>query len=89
MPRATLSAVVDELVAAFGSTLVRLEVPGAGGQPPALAEQLLRGAVSEALPRVAVQDVPARRVPSVDRAGYVWLSYELTADVPVNAGSPA
>ena len=88
MPWATLGAVVAAVVSTFGAALVRIEVADVGGQAPARAEHLLGDAGDEASARTAGQDGPVRRLRSVDRPGYVWLSYELTAEVPAIAYSP-
>ena len=91
MPQATLSAVVAEVVAAFGAGLVRIEVAdGAGSLPalPAQAGHILQGTPDETLQQGSLQELPVRRVRSMDRAGHVWLSYELTAPLPALAPSP-
>jgi hypothetical protein len=91
MPQATLPAVVAEVVATFGATLVRIEVADGSGQPPAAQAQaghVLGDAVGETLQHAALQDVLIRRVRSVDRPEHVWLSYELTAERAAIAHSP-
>ena len=88
MPPATLSAVVAEVVATFGATLVRIEVAHGSGPSRAPAGHVLGDAVGETLQHAALQDVLVCRVRSVDRPGYVWLSYQLTAEPPAIFCSP-
>jgi hypothetical protein len=82
MPQATLAAVVAEVVATFGTTLVRIEVADGGGPSRPPAGHLLGTPAGETLRHPALQDVPFRRVRSADRPGYVWLSYALAAEPP-------
>ena len=88
MPKATLSAVVAEVVATFGATLVRIEVADGSGPARAPAGHVLGDAVGETLQQAALQDVLVCRVRSVDRPGYAWLSYQLTAEPPAIFCSP-